>query len=171
MIRRFISFTILICILFSLSAFVGATYACPTEYEVFQRITAMKDTYPEGLSWTNDNKYNWSGGLYSGGSGCVAFAYAMSDAAFGTLPARKIESNISLDTVRVGDILRIDNNSHSVIVLKINSDHAIIAEGNYNKSVHWGRKISADTVASAKYIMTRYPKDPRTLFIDIPGNA
>lgn len=128
-----------------------------TEDAVYQKMIALKEEYPEGTPWTNENFYAWKGGVFSGGYGCVAFAFILSDAAFGDLPARSVEENISLETVRVGDILRMNGDTHSVIVLEVHEDHAVIAEGNYNNSVHWGRTLSAEEVAASDYVLTRYP--------------
>ena len=129
-----------------------------TEEVVYQKMIALKEEYPEGTPWTNDNFYEWQGGIFAGGYGCAAFAFILSDAAFGNLPARQISQNISVDTVRVGDILRMDEDSHSVILLEVHEDHAVIAEGNYNNSVHWGRILSAEEVAASDYVLTRYPE-------------
>ena len=143
--------------------------------EVYQKMIALKSQFPEGMSWTNDNRYAWKGGIFSAGYGCAGFAFALSDAAFGDLPARVILRNhdlltfvnsnlvtkvdsISIEDVRVGDILRLYNDSHSVIILEVHSDYVVIAEGNYNSSIHWGRKLTAEDVAAADYIMTRYPE-------------
>lgn len=123
----------------------------------YDRILAMKEEYPEGMPWTNDNHYSWNAGVYGGGYGCFAFALILSDAAFGTdIPARKIEDNISIDMLKVGDILRINNDTHSVVVLEVYDDHIVIAEGNFNESIHWGREITKEEVESADYIITRY---------------
>lgn len=129
-----------------------------TEELAYQRMIALKDEYPEGMRWTNDNFYAWKGGIYSGGYGCAGFAFLLSDAAFGDLPARMIRENISIDMIRVGDILRINNDSHSVIVLEVYDDYVVLAEGNYNSSIHWGRRFTAAQVAAADYVMTRYPQ-------------
>lgn len=125
---------------------------------VYNRMIAKKEEYPEGMRYTNADYYRWNGGYYSGGYGCAAFAFLLSDAAFGTLPARFVEEN-SFAAIRVGDILRVNNDTHSVIVLEVHSDYVIIAEGNYNSSIHWGRKLTkANVENSLTYIMTRYPE-------------
>ena len=80
----------------------------------------------------------------------------LSDAAFGDREGRQI-SPFRFGSVRVGDILRINGDTHSVIVLEVNSDSVVIAEGNYNSSVHWGRTLSRQVVESASYLITRYP--------------
>ena len=148
-------------LLFSFSVPVSAgADNVPTEAQVYEKLISMQSEYPEGMSWTNENFYAWNGGgHYYGGYGCVAFAYILSDAAFGTLPSRYI-SDIRIENVHVGDLLRINNDTHTVIVLKVNGTESItIAEGNYNRSVHWGRTISATQIASSSTteLQTRYP--------------
>ena len=126
--------------------------------EIYNAMIALKETYPEGTPWTNDNSYAWNGGIYSMGFGCAGFAFMLSDAAFGNLPARMID-DWSDYQIRVGDILRVNNDGHSVIVLEVNESGVVLAEGNYNNSVHWGRKMSWSEVNSTlTYIMTRYPE-------------
>ena len=112
---------------------------------IYQAMVAQKAVFPEGMHWDNSNFYAWHGGIYSGGYGCAGFAFALSDAAFGNAPARM---HYDPGAVKVGDIVRMNNDTHSVIVLEVNSDHVIIAEGNYNSSIHWGRKISKAELAA-----------------------
>lgn len=122
--------------------------------QIYDTIMAQQAVFPEGMYWTNDNYYGWKGGTYTGGFGCAGFAFAVSDAAFGDTKAtiHKDYSNI-----RVGDILRVDNDTHSVIVLEVKADSVIVAEGNYNSSIHWGREIPiANLIDPFSYIMTRY---------------
>lgn len=134
----------------------GETEQIPTEQEVYAAISAMQSEYPEGMAWTNENFYFWKGGVYSGGAGCAGFAFAMSDAAFGALPVR-VHTDYS--KIRVGDILRVNDDTHSVIVLEVTDTEVVVAEGNYNNSVHWGRRIGRDELpGEGNYIMTRYPE-------------
>lgn len=128
------------------------------ETQVYSDMTALKTKYPEGMPWDNSNYYRWNGGIYSGGYGCAGFAFILSDAAFGNLPAR---THQDFDKIRVGDIIRMNNEfgGHSVIVLEVYSNSVVVAEGNYNRSIHWGRQISLYEILSAgEYVMTRYPK-------------
>lgn len=121
----------------------------------YNRMIALKSQYPEGTPWTNDNFYAWNGGHFYGGYGCSAFVFMLSDAAFGSKPAR-IDYDVTFDKVRVGDILRVNGDSHSVIVLRVNADSVVVAEGNYNGTVHWGRTMSKTSVNNATYLLTRY---------------
>ena len=55
------------------------------------------------------------------------------------------------------DIVRCMNNTHSVVVLKVVGNTLVVAEGNYNESIHWGRTISrSELKATGTYVMTRY---------------
>ncbi len=130
--------------------------AAPTEEQVYNAMIALKDQYPNGMEWTNDNFYAWKGGAgLSGGYGCVGFAMILSDAAFGSAPARKLQD---FSRIRVGDILSIYGGSHTVIALEVKEDSVIVAEGNINSSILWGREISMDEIrGSGEFMMTRYP--------------
>ena len=82
-----------------------------------------------------------------------ALAFELSDAAFGD---SYVTEHHDISAVRVGDMLRLDN-AHTVIVLEVRSSSVIIAEGNFNSSVHWGRELSFSEIEdSLDYIWTRY---------------
>ena len=144
---------------------------CPTYAEVYDTINALRDEFPEGMRWTNFEPYGtkgeWGDAYWfqggpvkgaSGGVGCMAFAFEVSDRAFGDLPARVLDrGDFTFEDVKVGDILRVNGNSHSVIVLRVGSSGVTVAEANYNKSVHWGRSMSKSEVLNADFLVTRYP--------------
>ncbi len=148
-----------------------ASGVCPTYDEAYEAMISMKNDYPEGMRWTNfepygsggewGQYYRFRGGSVKGASlgvGCAAFVFALSDKAFGDLPARTIDKGgFQYEDVKVGDILRVNNNSHFVIVLRVSPGGVTVAEGNYNKSVHWGRVLSKSEVMGADFIVTRYP--------------
>lgn len=124
------------------------------EREVYNILIAQKAVFPEGMRWTNADYVPWRGGTYTGGFGCAGFAFALSDAAFGDVRAR---IHTDYTNIRVGDILRINGNTHSVIVLEVRANSVIVAEGNYNSSIHWGREIPiSNLIGEGNYIMTRY---------------
>ncbi len=138
----------------------------PTYQEAYNCMIALQTKYPEGMEWTNytpyslNNSYTWKGGKIEGvnsGVGCVAFAFLLSDEAFNNLPGRML-TGVKLSDVKVGDILRVNNYAHTVIVLQVSDTGVIIAEGNYNSSVHWGRSMSKDEVEAANCLITRYPE-------------
>ncbi|MCI8415973.1 MAG: leucine-rich repeat protein [Lachnospiraceae bacterium] len=138
---------------------------------VYETLIALRDQdgYKEGTLWDDTtNDYSWNGGPVAGnitgGTGCAAFAFELSDKAFGSLPARTFtKGNFKLSDVKAGDILRIENNSHSVIVLQVTDVGVIIAEANYHVNggagtVHWNRSLSKVEVEAADYFITRYPE-------------
>lgn len=141
---------------------------CPTYDEAYKIMTDLQSEYPEGTTWTNfepygskgsELYYTFKGGAVKGarlGVGCAAFAFILSDAVFGDLPAETIDT-VQFDAVRPGDILRVNNNSHFVIVLQKGAGGVVVAEGNYNKTVHWGRVMSKAEVENATFLVTRYP--------------
>ena len=109
------------------------------------------------MHWTNENAYT-SHALAINGFGCAAFALLCSDKAFGDLPSRQ---HSKFDDIRVGDMLRVRNNTHSVVVLEKKADSVIVTEGNYADTIHWDREITRENLESDKqfYVETRYPKD------------
>jgi hypothetical protein len=118
---------------------------------IYERMIALKARYPEGMRWTNDDSYRWKASNYTG-RGCVAFAMILSDAAFGDAPHRQ---HTDFNNLRVGDILRMDGDTHSAIILAIDNSSITLAEGNWNSKIHWGRQIPAN-YGGLNYVWTRY---------------
>jgi hypothetical protein len=80
----------------------------------------------------------------------------LSDAAFGNLPAKFLRT-FNPSTVQVGDILHYNN--HFIVVLERASNGFIVAEGNVNQQVMWGRLITdAEIRANFEHHITRYPE-------------
>ena len=124
------------------------------EIKVYKAIKAQKKQMPEGMPWTNADAYQFKGGIFGTGYGCSGFAFKMSDAAFGK---KKATMHKNFNKIKVGDIVRLDHNTHSVIVMKVVGSSLVVAEGNYNYSVHWGRIIKKSEVRkTGTYVMTRY---------------
>lgn len=126
-----------------------------TDDNIREILYSLKSSYPEGMHWTNEDNSYYSSTLGNGG-GCAAFAFLCSDTVFGTLPRSGIYSDF--DSIRVGDILRVNYNTHSVVVLEKRENSVVVTEGNYNSSVHWGREISRQSLEKGEfYGQTRYP--------------
>lgn len=162
----------------SASGLVARDSEIPAPAEVFDAMIALKDQdeYKEGTVWTDyepysDSKgyYYWKGGNLDGhrisAVGCVAFAFILSDAAFGNLPARMYASGrFAFEDIKTGDILRVNNDTHTVIVLEVNDAGVVVAEGNistgdHKGKVHWGRAISKEEVMrNTSHYITRYPE-------------
>lgn len=127
-----------------------------TEDNVREIINGLRGSYPEGMSWTNEDNIYTSKALNIKGLGCSAFAFMCSDTAFGDLPPIAIHSNF--DKIRAGDILRTRNNTHTVVVLEKRADSVIVTEGNYGKKIHWDREITRQDLEDQNYfVRTRYP--------------
>ena len=126
-----------------------------TEENVREIIYGLRSDYPEGMHWTNDDSYT-SSAVQMYGYGCEAFALICSDAAFWFIPV--ISRHSDFDAVKVGDLLRINNDTHTVIVLEKKQDSVIVAEGNYNSSIHWGREITRQRLEAGNFtVRSRYP--------------
>ena len=117
------------------------------------------------MRFTNADYRDWVGGIYRGGYGCAGFVFELSDAAYrkaynvpaGTLPPMAKMRTTNMTDLRPGDIIRLDYNTHSVIVLRVAKSYVEVAEANYNKSVHWGRIITfAEILQTGTNIITRY---------------
>ena len=123
-----------------------------TPEEAYDAMVALRGQYPNGMRWTNDNYYHSS--VLGGGYGCAGFAFILSDAAFGDSLATEF---YDLSEARVGDILCVNNGAHYVIVLEVRSSSFVVAEGNINSSIYWGREISfSSTRPGFVYGITRY---------------
>ncbi|MCH5204705.1 MAG: hypothetical protein J1F03_08140 [Oscillospiraceae bacterium] len=134
----------------------------PTQQDVYDTLISFKSTYAEGSHFDNDSPLYTSKTMFPNtryiGKGCAAFAFELSDAAFGDWPGRIV---FDFSQIRVGDIIRLSNNEHSVIVLAVNNDDVTVAEANYNGAVHWGRTIKlSEAVNEWNYVITRYPELP-----------
>ena len=139
----------------------GEIDICSNRYSdecLYEKMIAKKQEYPEGTPWTNANYYAWKGGVYSGGYGCAGFAFMLSDVCFDNIKAQNL--NPCPSTFKVGDVVRINNDTHFVIILKIDKSTStiIIAEGNFNSSVHWGRQFTFQSMKNTcNYVLRRNP--------------
>ena len=127
---------------------------------LYEKMISKQNEYPEGMRWTNENYYAWKGGIFSGGYGCAGFAFILSDVCFGDIKAQQIQP--CPNTYKVGDVVRINNDTHFVIILKIESSTSesiiTIAEGNFNSAIHWGRKFTLQDMSdSCNYVLRRNP--------------
>lgn len=80
---------------------------------------------------------------------CMGFANKLANDVFGVTSWYKYESPTSkqIEKIQVGDIVRVDNNSHSVFVIAKSGNEVTVAEANYpnNCRINWGRKITLST--------------------------
>ncbi len=141
-----------------------------TEAIVYERLMSrcLLPQYREGTIWTNSKSYvntvefhGYPPGFYTG-YGCFGFMMDMMEFCSGyEYPIERIEASYNnLPVIRVGDGIRINNDTHSVVVIKVNNDgHTVtVAEANYNRSVHWGRVINlADPNTGVTAISSFWP--------------
>lgn len=127
-----------------------------TQDNVREILNGLRSTYPEGMPWTNESNEYTSKALYINGKGCSAFAFLCSDKVFGDLPLTAVHSDF--DKLRAGDILRVQNDTHTVVVLEKRTDSVIVTEGNFDAAVHWDREITRRELEEENfYARTRYP--------------
>lgn len=127
-----------------------------TEDNVREIINGLRNSYSEGMHWTNESNTYTSMVMYIKGRGCAAFAFLISDSVFGDLPLTAQHS--SFDRIRAGDILRTQDDTHTVVVLEKRADSVIVTEGNYEEQIHWDREISRQELEEENfYVRTRYP--------------
>ncbi len=122
--------------------------------EVRANIESMKNIYPDGEIWDSSKSYRWKGGIYPIGYGSTGFAFLLSDSAFGEALAQK---HTNFDSIKVGDIIRYLDDTHSVVVLEVTKKNVVVAEGGYDGVVKWGREIPISEIKeTGTYIMTRW---------------
>lgn len=125
-----------------------------TDENIREIINGLREEYPEGSVWDLGTYYS-SDGLQFRGVGCAAFAAMCTDKVWGDNPGTRYEDFAS---IRVGDILRVKNNSHSVVVLEVLADSVIVTEGNYQGVVHWDRELTRSYLEQGSFFgTTRYP--------------
>lgn len=151
------------------------------ETEVYNRLISRKTTagYTEGTSWTDANRYvntvtfdGYPKGCYTG-IACFAFMMDMMEYASNyEYPIRIVEGSYdNLPKIHVGDGLRMNNDGHSVVVLEVNGTNVTVAEGNFNSSVHWGRKIDlADPFEGFTNVATFWPEVSDAISTGITDN-
>ncbi|MBO7119109.1 MAG: T9SS type A sorting domain-containing protein [Bacteroidaceae bacterium] len=156
-------------LLAAMTLFPSMVCAQLSKNTVYERLIARQnvDGYREGEPWNNSNVYvntveffGYPAGYYTG-IACFGFMMDMMEYASNyEYPIREIEGSYdNIPEIRVGDGVRVNNDGHSVVVLEVEGSVITVAEGNYNRSVHWGRKIDlADPNVGFSYIATFWPE-------------
>ena len=150
------------------------------ESVVYRRMMLRKrtDGYREGSPWTDSNVYvntveyaGYPPGCFIGRA-CYGFMIDMMEYASNyEYPIRIVEGSYdNLPEIHVGDGVRVMNDSHSVVVLEVNGNMITVVEGNWNKSVHWGRKINiSEPSMGFTWVATFWP-DEYSNIIDFDTN-
>lgn len=130
----------------------------PTEEQVYNDLMALQAEFPTGMKWDESNTYcSFAPG--KSGIACGAFAYMISDKVFGDLPYRSVP--FDPNDIKVGDKISTSYPTpHTFIVLQATSDYVVVAEGNLNGKIHWGRvEKFSDIVVLGNVVERRYPEN------------
>ena len=177
---------LVVLIMASVSILTSLAQTPLNETDVYNRLMERQYMagYSEGTPWTNDIPYRrddpylnhvefdgWPAGCY-GGAGCFGFMMDMMEYASNyEYPIRVVYGTYdNLPKLHIGDGVRVNNNSHSVLIIGINEDgHTVtVAEGNFNSSVHWGRVIDlADPNNGFTYLSTFWPEQQSAVNVTI----
>ena len=152
------------------------------EEKVLRILLGFREKYPEGAVFTEETTYPADGRengfcvLYAAGAGCAAFAFELSDAAFGidapakvlakpgtvlppALDRRRVDADDLTENLRAGDVIRLygDADGHTAIVLSADSENVTYAEANRGGKVRWGTRIrKSDLRRIIVNVITRY---------------
>lgn len=144
------------------SAATSTTTISPRDQQVDAALAAMQAAYPEGTPWTNANKYSTRMRLNGrtltyNGYGCFAFALTFCDIAFGQNGSYTKVPACPASQIRIGDLVRVNTiyGGHTYVILSLDATGATIAEGNYNASVHYGRHVTTEELATNEFVITR----------------
>ena len=109
-----------------------------TEASVQASLERLKQTYHTGAVYPTPYR-STSGGPYSRGIHCSGWATLCSDAAFGSLPWRRVDRP-GWDQIRPGDLIRYDTESsgHVVVVLERADEYIKVTESGLNNHARWG---------------------------------
>lgn len=98
---------------------------------------------------------HFAGGGHLSATQCMGFANKLAYDVFGDTTWTKINSptTTQLADIRIGDIVRLDYNSHSVFVISRTGNHIMVGEANYGDycQINWGRIIDLSTANVTYY--------------------
>ncbi len=165
--------SLILCLLLSLPIGTALADFDLTPEQVTEKILSLQADYPDQQLWSKDIYYAWRGGIYEGGKGGMAFLFMASDAIFGDLPARMVQP-VDYGALRPGDLLRVKNNTHSVMVVEVLENHITVVEVSTdrkgNSRIYWGRTLSKSAVLEGDYVLARYPGGGGTPGV-LPGDV
>lgn len=133
----------------------------PTEAEAYDILMQIKAEYPHGTPWGDDKTYHSPNYGTATFSGCGAFKQMCMDRIFGNYAENglSVRYHFDFDAIKVGDEVAEENRSHLVVVVEKKADSIIVAEGNFNDEVRWGREISRSEFEEHHFeVATVYPE-------------
>ena len=132
-----------------------------TEETVQAALARLKEAYPSG-SLYGAPYVSGSGGPYSvSNTYCAGWAVKCSDAAFGSLPWRRVDRP-SWDEIRPGDLVEYTSatTNHVVVVVRKTAEGIFVTESGLNNKTRWGGQYFRWWLEEQpEYILfTRYPQ-------------
>ena len=131
-----------------------------TEESVQAVLEQLKQTCPSGTVFPAPYR-STSGGPYSRGIHCSGWATLCSDAAFGSLPWRRIDRP-SWDQLRPGDVVEYKNEKsyHAVVVVRKTAEYIVVTESSTNNKTCWGGQYFRWWLEEQPHYIsyTRYPQ-------------
>lgn len=103
-------------------------------------LAQLNEQYPNGTVYPTPYR-SISNGPYTKGIHCAGWASLCSDAAFGSLPWRRIDRP-SWEQLRPGDLVEYRNpeSYHMVVVVKKTDEYISVTESGNNNKALWGRQ-------------------------------
>ncbi len=148
-------------------------YATGTQ-KIINKIKRLKKKYPSYKYWNHMGKSNYDSTTVTSipcrhylyrfrycnsyycpngvlGLQCYGFAWKMSDLIYGR--NAKIKNHKSFAKAKVGDVVRCNNNTHSVIIIEKHDDYVKVGECNIGDTcmIYWGRKMTKKELKGAVY--------------------
>ncbi len=153
-----LSFTMVI------SVFCSASYAgVPTASQMAERIEDAKLKWSENSTY---NKYVCSRCGYKAWQ-CYGFSTALTDYLFGGECTHSWPTHKNINLLCVGDIVRINSDTHSIVITGISGNTITYVDGNrdYDLKVHWNHTISRSDL-SKKMTYIRSNRDNEIFTLD-----
>ncbi len=154
----------IISIIFAVSAFTVTSYATvPTATVMRERINSAKAS-PQFREGTIYDQYKCprcvSEPYYA--AQCYGFSVALADYLFGGDECtHKWPTHRNIDLLCVGNIVRINNDTHSIVITDINGDTITYVDGNGKNDlkIHWDHTISRSALAGKMTYIRSNPQN------------
>ena len=132
-----------------------------TEENVRSAILALKKTYPHGAVYPTPYCTKSLHRPYTNCDHCAGWAMLCSDAAFGSLPWRRVD-NPRWEDIRVGDVIdyRNEQSGHAIVVIEKTDEYVKVTESGGNNKALWGGQYPRWWLESQPgyALNTRYPE-------------
>lgn len=135
------------------------------EKEILKKLKKVKKDFPQGMKWGNEKEY-YCEAINTLGFGCAGLAFQISDILFGKkAPVYYVTDLTHIEKeIRIGDILRVADDTHSVVVVNRDKEGVTLVEGNFTFNdqkdmIQWGERYTyKDLKETVVYYQTRHPR-------------